>query len=53
VDVGKAGTGDTARALYKQLAPLVISNSPLAKPVKMPKAKWVKTEMLVKLSTAR
>jgi bifunctional non-homologous end joining protein LigD len=47
---GKAGTGytgNTARALYKRLAPLIVSKSPLAKPVKKPKAKWVKPEMLI------
>ena len=50
VYAGKAGTGytaATARDLHKQLVPLVVSKSPLAKPVKKPKAVWVKPKMLV------
>ena len=42
---GKAGTGYTekvARKLREKLDPLIVRTSPLAVPVKKPKATWVK-----------
>jgi ATP-dependent DNA ligase len=47
---GKAGTGftaETALKLREWLDPLVVPKSPLSKPVKKPKATWVKPELLV------
>ena len=47
---GKAGTGftaESARILRERLDLIAASKSPLTKPVKKPKAKWVKPEMLV------
>jgi bifunctional non-homologous end joining protein LigD len=46
---GKAGTGftfETARSLRERLDPLVVRKSPLTKPVKKPKATWVRPELL-------
>lgn len=40
-------TGETARALRERLEPIAVRKSPLTKPVKKPKAHWVKPEMLV------
>ena len=48
--VGKAGTGYTAesvRTLRQRLDPMIVDKSPLTKPVKKPKAIWVKPKMLV------
>jgi bifunctional non-homologous end joining protein LigD len=50
VYAGKAGTGftfDAARMLRELLDPLVVRRSPLTKPVKKPKATWVRPEVLV------
>ena len=47
---GKAGTGftaESARMLRERLNTLAVTKSPLAKPVKKPKVKWVEPEMLV------
>src|SRR5213078_411983 len=47
---GKAGTGftgETARVLRERLDPIAVRKSPLSKPVKKPKATWVKPEVLV------
>ncbi len=47
---GKAGTGftgETARMLRERLEPIAVRKSPLTKPMKKPKAHWVKPEMLV------
>jgi bifunctional non-homologous end joining protein LigD len=46
---GKAGTGftgETARMLRERLDPIGVRKSPLSVPVKKPKAKWVKPEVL-------
>lgn len=50
VYAGKAGTGftgDTARDLRERLDPIATRKSPLTKPVKKPKATWVKPGILV------
>src|SRR3954470_5213000 len=50
VYAGKAGTGftgETARTLRERLDPIAVRKSPLSKPVKKPKATWVKPELLV------
>jgi bifunctional non-homologous end joining protein LigD len=47
---GKAGTGfngETARALRERLDPIAVRKSPLTKPIKKPKATWVKPVELV------
>ena len=47
---GKAGTGftfETARMLRQLLEPLAVRKSPLTKPVRKPKATWVKPDVFV------